>query len=91
MQTSSPAPLSTQESRGIHCELFHDHLIYYFVTSRGERLPGVRVPIGLETVADVIADLWAEGNRRDPLPSAAASGPPRTACHCEPRLRLVGP
>jgi hypothetical protein len=53
-------------TRGVKCELYHDHRIYYAVTSWGERLPGVRVPIGLETIGDVIADLWADLNRVDP-------------------------
>lgn len=73
MQTA-PAPVAAPK-RGIFVELYHDHRIYYAVTSRGERLPGVRVPIGLETEGDVIADLWLALQRDDPKP---------------PVLRLVG-
>lgn len=83
-------------TRGVKCELYHDHRIYYAVTSRGERLPGVRVPIGLETIGDVIADLWADLNRADPqrLSLVVEDGPlarPAAACQCAPARLFVVP
>jgi hypothetical protein len=83
-------------TRGVKCELYHDHRIYYAVTSRGERLPGVRVPLGLETLGDVIADLWADLNRVDPLRLSLVVGDaqsvrPAAHCQCEPARLFVVP
>lgn len=95
--STATIPAHDGPTRGIKCELYHDHRLYYAVTSRGERLPGVRVPIGLETIADVIADLWEALERADPRRPALVRGddpplsPAESECHCAPSRLFVFP
>lgn len=90
----APLPAHAGVARGVKCELYHDHCVYFAVTSWGERLPGVRVPIGLESNADVIADLWDDLDRVDPqrLSLVAGDAPaprPAVACACPPARPFV--
>lgn len=50
---------------GIHWRLVGGHRVYWAVKKDGEQLPGIRVPIGLETDDHVISSLAAALRQAD--------------------------
>lgn len=76
MATASPDH-DTCLSRGLYFDLFHGFRVWKAMTSWGEWLPGIRVPIGTETELDVICALADALDAADPLPPSASTGATR--------------
>jgi hypothetical protein len=87
MFPASSAPADLPLDRGIYYDLFHGYRVFFAVCSDGQRLPGIRVPIGQETECEAVLSLADALDVADPPPSSRAwlrlvrdESSPRPAC-----------